>query len=40
MNRVPALANQDGNQGKTNGTSTSVNGTSSTSAVDAASDEK
>src|SRR5436305_381315 len=31
MNRVPALANQDGNQGKTNGTSTSVNGTSSTS---------
>src|SRR5438132_1688661 len=40
MNRVPALANQDGNQGKTNGTSTSANGTSSTSAVDAASDEK
>src|SRR5437870_5037086 len=40
MNRVPALANQDGNQVKTNGTSTSVNGTSSTSAVDAASDEK
>src|SRR3989442_7058399 len=40
MNRVPALANQDGNQGKTNGTSTSVNGTSSPSAVDAASDEK
>jgi flotillin len=40
MSRVPALANQDGNQGKTNGTSTSVNGTSSTSAVDAASDEK
>ena len=38
MNRVPALANQDGNPGNTKETTTRVNGTGST--VDAASDEK
>src|SRR5438876_9859776 len=37
LKRVPALSGQENVEGKTNGTSTSVNGTSSTSAVDAAS---
>jgi len=40
MSRVPALANQDGNPGNAKETTTRVNGTSSASTVDTASDEK